>query len=408
MVVNKERVNALFKELAEFGKDGTGVSRLAYSPEDLAAHAYIIQKFEDLGLKVTRDAVGNIFARREGLNDSLPVVATGSHLDSVSPGGAYDGVAGVVSALEALTLLKDEQLSHPIELIVFMAEESTRFGFATIGSKLIAGIGSPESFSKSAKEGQKSYCELLTELGFKPQEYKSVQRSPEQFKSFVELHIEQGKILDQAEESIGIVENIAAPTRIRITVEGLADHSGATPMGHRRDALVSAAKLILAVEKVATNEAHNGTVGTVGVMDVYPGSITVVPGKVVLLVDIRGVDTQSIIDTVQNLKDEVSNVAEEDDVSITIDMVTADKPVALSNKLADELEDICKSKSIAYRRMNSGAGHDAMHMATLTPTTMIFIPCKDGISHNPEEYAKIDDIAIGIDVLTMFLKQQAK
>lgn len=408
MFVNKERVNSLFKELSEFGKDGAGVSRLAYSPEDLAAHAYIIKKFEDVGLKVTRDAVGNIFARRAGLDNTLPVVATGSHLDSVSPGGMYDGVAGVISALEALTLLKDEKLSHPIEIIVFMAEESTRFGFATIGSKLMTGVGSPESFSKSTKEGQKSYVELLTELGFRPDEYKSVEKSPDYFKSFIELHIEQGKVLDQAEESIGIVENIAAPTRIKITVEGLADHSGATPMGHRRDALVSAAKLILAVEKVATNESHNGTVGTVGVMEVYPGSITVVPGKVVLLVDIRGVDTQSIIDTVQNLKDEVSNVANEDSVSITIDMVTADKPVALSGKLADELETICQNKTIAYRRMNSGAGHDAMHIATLTPTTMVFIPCKDGISHNPEEFAKIDDIATGIDVLTLFLKQQAK
>ena len=204
------------------------------------------------------------------------------------------------------------------------------------------------------------------------------------------------------------MKNIAAPTRFKIIVEGIADHSGATPMEFRRDALVSGAKLILAVQEAASEESENGTVATVGIVETEPGSINVIPGKVTLWVDLRGVDSESILSAMESINEAVSIVAEEDSVRITVDMLTSDEPVPLSEKLAEMFEEICQEKDLKYRVMNSGAGHDAMHMAKLAPTSMIFIPCKEGISHNPAEYANSQDISTGIEVLAAAVKRLAK
>ena len=214
-------------------------------------------------------------------------------------------------------------------------------------------------------------------------------------------------MLDETGEQIGIVKNIAAPTRFKIIVEGIADHSGATPMDFRRDALVAGAKLILAVQEAASEESENGTVATVGIVETEPGSINVIPGKVTLWVDLRGVDNESIQNAMETINEAVSIVAEEDSVRITVDMLTSDDPVPLSETLAAMFEEICQEKGLQYRVMNSGAGHDAMHMAKLVPTSMIFIPCKEGISHNPAEYAKPQDITNGINVLAAAVKRLA-
>ena len=406
--VNQERVNNLIEGIAKFGSFDKGVTRLAYSQEDFAAQKWLLKQIEDLNLSVTEDAVGNTFLRRKGKNEQLAPVVMGSHLDTVSQGGRYDGVLGVVGALEALYMLQDEELERPVEVIIFRAEESTRFGFATIGSKLMAGVGDPKKFSSAAKKNDITFEEALKQNGYNPENYREAVKEKGDFHCFFELHIEQGKVLDETGEQIGIVKNIAAPTRFKIVVEGLADHSGATPMGFRRDALVSAAKLILAVQEAAAEEAENGTVATVGVIDVEPGSINVIPGKATLWVDLRGVDTESIENAMESINEAVSVVAEEDGVRITVDMLTADEPVPLSEELADIFEDICQEKELTYRVMNSGAGHDAMHIAKIAPTSMIFIPCKDGISHNPAEYAAPADITAGIEVLAAAVARMAK
>lgn len=406
--VNQERVNNLIEGIAKFGSFDKGVTRLAYSQEDFAAQKWLLKQIEDLNLSVTEDAVGNTFLRRKGKNEQLAPVVMGSHLDTVSQGGRYDGVLGVVGALEALYMLQDEELERPVEVIIFRAEESTRFGFATIGSKLMAGVGDPKKFSSAAKKNDITFEEALKQNGYNPENYREAVKEKGAFHCFFELHIEQGKVLDETGEQIGIVKNIAAPTRFKIVVEGLADHSGATPMGFRRDALVSAAKLILAVQEAAAEEAENGTVATVGVIDVEPGSINVIPGKATLWVDLRGVDTESIENAMESINEAVSVVAEEDGVRITVDMLTADEPVPLSEELADIFEDICQEKELTYRVMNSGAGHDAMHIAKIAPTSMIFIPCKDGISHNPAEYAAPADITAGIEVLAAAVARMAK
>ncbi|NLH44848.1 MAG: Zn-dependent hydrolase [Acholeplasmataceae bacterium] len=397
--VNQERVNRLIEGIAGFGKSEKGITRLAYSKEDFAAQKWLLEQIADLKLTVTQDAIGNTFLRREGKNSQLEPVAMGSHLDTVAQGGAYDGVLGVVGALEVLYMLQNEELERPVEVIIFRAEESTRFGFATIGSKIMAGVGSPEKFSSAAKKNEASFEECLKENGYNPEDYAKAVKQEGCFKCFLELHIEQGKVLDETGEQIGIVKNIAAPTRFKIIVEGIADHSGATPMDFRRDALVAGAKLILAVQEAASEESENGTVATVGVVETEPGSINVIPGKVTLWVDLRGVDSESIQNAMESINEAVSFVAEEDSVRITVDMLTSDEPVPLSEDLANIFEEICQEKEISYRVMNSGAGHDAMHMAKLVPTSMVFIPCKDGISHNPDEYASPQNIAVGIEVL---------
>ena len=405
--VNKERVNELLTGLAKFTASEEGVTRLAYSPLDKEAQNWLLEQVKDLGLNVREDAVGNVFLRREGLEVDLPPVACGSHLDTVIHGGAYDGMCGVVGALEALYMLRDTQLKRSIEVLIFRAEESSRFGFATMGSKLLTGAATVDKLNKGGKKGDISFEEALRQWGCAPERAAEAVIAPGTYASFSELHIEQGKVLEEKGINIGIVRNIAAPTRFKIHIQGMADHSGATPMGMRRDALVAAAKLILAVNEAAEDEKEHGTVGTVGVVEVEPGSINVVPGAVTLWVDVRGVEMASIKRTLEDIQAEAENVAVTDRVGVRIEMLTSDSPVPLDENLAVQTEGICKELSYSFLHMNSGAGHDAMHMAKIAPTTMVFIPCKGGISHNPAEYASLEDICRGIIVLGNILKREA-
>lgn len=405
--VNKQRVEKLLEGLAQFGKTEHGITRLAYTKEDRAAQDWLLEEIKDLKLKVDVDAVGNIFLKREGTNLDLAPVAMGSHIDTVLQGGAYDGTVGVIGALEVLYMLCDEVLERTVEVIIFRAEESTRFGFATIGSKLMAGIGNPEKFSSAAKSGAINFKKAMTQWGCNPLNYKQAQKEPGYFKSFWEIHIEQGKVLETANERIGIVHAIAAPTRFKITVDGLADHSGTTPMSLRKDALVSASRLVLAIEEAAMNEEDSGTVATVGILEVEAASINVIPGRVNLWVDLRGIDEESIRFVLNNIRESILEISRTDEVQITLDMLTVDKPVALSEELAVKLEAICNNKGIAYRHMNSGAGHDAMQIAKIAPASMLFIPCKNGISHNPKEFADNDDICLAIEILAEAVRSEA-
>ena len=405
--VNKARVENLLTGLAKFTASEQGVTRLAYSPLDREAQNWLLEQVKDLGLSIREDAVGNVFLRREGEDSTLPAVAAGSHLDTVIHGGAYDGMCGVVGALEALYMLRDAKLMRSIEVLIFRAEESSRFGFATMGSKLLTGAATVAKLSTGGKKGDISFEEALRQWGCDPARAADAIIAPGSYASFSELHIEQGKVLEEKGIQIGIVRNIAAPTRFKIHIQGMADHSGATPMGMRRDALVAAAKLILAVNEAAEDEKAHGTVGTVGVVEVEPGSINVVPGAVTLWVDVRGVEPGSIRRTLEDIQAEAENVAVTDRVGVRIEMLTADSPVPLSETLAEQTEGVCRELGYSFLHMNSGAGHDAMHMAKITPTTMIFIPCRAGISHNPAEYADIDDICHGITVLANVLQIEA-
>ncbi|WP_312423724.1 Zn-dependent hydrolase [Anaerospora hongkongensis] len=407
--MDKEWIAATIKKISTWGKGTRGTSRLAFTAEDRQAKEYFISLMKEAGLAVRFDAFGNIIGRLEGRNPHAPAVVTGSHLDTVPEGGDYDGIVGVVGGLAAIKQLKEKgELTHPLELIIFAAEESSRFGFATMGSKVMAGTTNLSAWSKAKDQSGITLAEALEAQGFDLQGISNAIRQKQELKAFVELHIEQGPVLEADKTTIGIVSAIAAPTRLKITVEGMAAHSGTTPMDQRQDALVSAAMIVLAVQEIAMEQSHLGTVGTVGAMKVHPGVMNVVPGLVEMWVDIRGINHESIIEAMQDIKDAISTIAEGQDTPVSIEVLSSDKPVFMDDHIKGIIEESSRRLGISYKRMPSGAGHDAMNMAQLTAAGMIFIPCRNGISHNPEEYTQLEDIAAGVEVLTETLYQLAK
>ena len=409
MKIDKEWVIDQIEKIACFGKGQRGITRLAFTEADIKAQEYIMSLMEQAGLTVSKDQMGNIIGRLEGLDKTLPAVLTGSHLDTVPEGGKFDGVVGVIGGLAAIRRIKAmEALPHTVELIVFVSEESSRFGFATMGSKAMAGLADTKAWSKAKDSNNISLVEVMSQHNLDIQQISKAARSKDEVKAFVELHIEQGQVLEQLGTSIGIVKEIAAPTRFKITVEGIAAHSGATPMEERHDALVSAAMIILAIQEIALDQSSRGTVATVGTLTVHPGSINVVPGLVEMLVDLRGVNQESIIECLQEMKDAISTIAQKQDTVVGIAMISADKSADMNEKISDIIEKSCIDIGASYHMIHSKAGHDAMNMSRLVPTGMIFVPSRNGMSHNPDEYTEYDDIMTGIDVLTETLYQLAK
>ena len=407
--MDKIWLEKFIEDISMFGKGERGMDRLAFTESDRQGTQFVINIMKEFGMSVSRDAFGNVIGRLEGTDPAALPVATGSHIDTVPDGGKYDGVAGVAAALYAVKKLQERgPLTHPVEVIVFMAEESSRFGFATMGSKAMAGQANLNLWSKAKDKDGVSISDALRSFGLDLANIRETIRKPGEMKAFVELHIEQGPVLEANNKQIGIVTAIAAPTRLKITVEGFAAHSGTTPMEDRQDALVSAAKIVLAVQEIALEQSSHGTVGTVGNLKVHPGVMNVVPGLVELWVDIRGVNHESIIECLQDVKDAISNIAEDQRTQISIDILTSDKPVQLNEQVRGVITEAAKACGASYQDIHSGAGHDAMNIAAIAPTGMIFIPCRQGISHNPEEYAEIQDIQAGADVLTETLYRLAK
>lgn len=407
--VDSTWVVGMIEQIAQFGKGKTGITRLAFSEADKLARNFVIEMMSTIGLNVRVDAAGNIIGRLEGSKCQTPVVMTGSHLDTVPEGGKFDGVLGVVSALAAVQRLKQRgALSHPLEVVVFAAEESSRFGVATFGSKAMTGLLTAHTWSRAKDREGVSLRESVAGFGLEMETVKAAVRPQKDMKAFVELHIEQGRMLEHNKISIGIADSIAAPTRCKITVEGVAAHSGTTPMDERQDALVSAAMIILSIQEIALAQSHYGTVATVGNLRVQPGVINVIPGLAELWVDIRGIEHESIVDALQEIKDAISAIADAQDTPVAIEVISSEKPVSMNEEVSNIIESVCKKKNVSYQRLYSGAGHDAMSMAHSIPSGLILIPCKDGISHNPDEAVAEADIASGIEVLTETLYQLAK
>ena len=407
--MDRDWVVNVLEKISGFSRGDNGITRLALSEEDLQARGYVTGLMQELGMKIRVDAIGNIIGRLAGTDPEAAPVIVGSHLDSVPEGGRYDGVLGVVGGLTAIRRIKEGgNTRRPLELIIFTAEESSRFGFATMGSKAMAGVADVRSWAKAKDPQGVSFLEALSAAGLPSDNIEAASRVGEPIHAFVELHIEQGPILEDEELAIGVVEAIAAPTRLKIKVEGTPGHSGTTPMDCREDALVTAAQIVLAVREVALSRYSDGTVGTVGNLKVYPGVMNVIPGIAEMWVDIRGVDHESVVETLQELKDEISIIAEAEGTTVSIEVMTSDKPVRLNPMVINTVETACKDLKVSYKRMNSGAGHDTMYMASLAPAGMIFIPCANGISHNPEESASPADIMTGIDVLTRTMRALAE
>ena len=376
--------------LAAIGADAQGgVTRIAYSQEDREGREWDRAEFAALGLSETTDSAGNDTWVYPGTESGLAPIALGSHTDTVPNGGRYDGALGVLSALAAVRALYQENrcLRHPVEVINFAAEEATMSG-ATFGSRAMAGTLAPDVVNHRAWDSR-TVADHLRDAGLDPDRVTAARRTDGPA-AFLELHIEQGRRLETQRKPIGVVEGIAGIRRYEVTVNGYANHAGTTLMQDRQDALVMAASYILQVKAVA--EQH-GIVGTVGKMDILPGSPNVIPGQVIINLEIRGLD-EGVLDRAERQLEEEAGKLQAAFVQ------TSNKPPVDSDPLlVQALVAACEDNGYAYARMASGAGHDAMCMADLAPQAMLFVPSRNGVSHSPDEYTPPEDCVAGAQVL---------
>lgn len=408
--MDKHWVNEVLEKLAHIGRTPSGGScRLAFSKEDFQARSYVKALMEEAGLSVREDAFGNIIGRLEGTDPNAAAVGTGSHIDTVPNGGHFDGMVGCIAGLAAIRRIRERgPLKRPLELIVFQMEESSRFSLATFGSKVMAGKA-PLAVAREQKDKEGvSLPDAMREAGYDFENLASAVRQKGELCAFVEMHIEQSANLDEENLAVGIVTAIAAPIRSHIAIEGKASHSGGTPMNNRRDALVCAADVVLAVRAIGNRFARHDIVTTVGNLVVTPGAINVVPGKVELWVDLRGTDRAVMDEAQAALRKAAEGIAATHGLPLTLTVLGADSPVRMSPPIIDALEQSCRKLGLPIRRVISGAGHDTMNMAELCDVGMIFVRNKDGLSHNPQEHADINDIMAGIDLLTETLQAIAQ
>jgi hydantoinase/carbamoylase family amidase len=395
------RLENTLNEINRFGYSDKGMTRLAYSEIERQAVEHFINLCKQEGMKVRMDAAGNVIASREGTNPKLPVVSCGSHLDTVIQGGKYDGTLGVIAALEVIRSLNDQgiETEHPIEIIAFACEESSRFGVSTIGSKAMAGTLKNEKIAELKDRNGQSIFEAFSECGLNFAEIEKSARKKEEFKVFLEMHIEQGPVLEREGLQIGVATGIAAPTRYEVKIQGHASHSGTTPMNYRKDAFLGAAEMALELEKAAIMEADYGTVATVGVCEVKPGAMNVVPDFVEMKIDIRGTSRESKNRVIEKLYTTTKKVKEKRNLQIVLEELSNESPVKLDQEVVRSIIESCIHNGYSYMQMASGAGHDAMNMAKLCPTGLIFVPSKDGLSHHRDEFTAMEQIGIGASLL---------
>jgi ureidoglycolate amidohydrolase len=406
-LLNELQTLATFTD-AEPSDVGTAVTRIVFSPDDLRARAWLKELATSEGLQIREDAVGNTFFRWSGTQPELPAVATGSHIDAIPHAGMYDGTVGVLGALEAIRALKRSGLQprRSIELVIFTAEEPTRFGIGCLGSRLLSGtLGSGRADALTDKQ-EATLATVRTAAGFEGP-LSSVRVPPNHYHAWLELHIEQGPLLEREGIPIGIVTNIAAPAGYRFTITGLGGHAGALLMPHRRDALCAAAELILSIEKHTLATGAVDTVATVGTCDVHPGAVNSVPSRVVLQLDIRDTDPDRREAVMQTIRRDCDDLRRRRNVTITEELVNADAPAQSSPHILQLLEETCAEQGIPYKKMVSRAYHDSSFMARIAPIAVIFIPCRDGVSHRPDEYAAPADIVRGVHLLASVLAKLA-
>ena len=402
-MIDAKRFERNFNAISEFGAlKGGGLTRLAFSKEDLEARKFLINLIEKNGFKLKIDNVGNIYAiYDEGCEVGAKPVCVGSHIDSVPNGGFYDGTLGVMAGLESLSSIKEAgiKLKRPLWLINFSCEESSRFKTATIGSKIISGKLGEQRLHELKDEDGISLFEAMSAAGFKPQNLDDAILKENSLHAYLELHIEQGPVLERSAISVGVVSGIAAPIRFEITIQGKADHSGATPMNMRSDALLAASHIIIAANKFAKNKKT--AVATVGYAHAKPGVLNVVPGEARLGVDLRDIDKASLDELNMELRNFVDTLSRELKFSYEIRELSSDEPVKLSEHAINLLEDEAKKLGIKTLTLPSGAGHDAMNLTKLASSVgMLFIPCVDGISHNTKEAINFKDAVAATKILT--------
>ncbi|WP_028983763.1 M20 family metallo-hydrolase [Sporolactobacillus terrae] len=380
--IKMDRVRTWYQEISALTQNAHGYTRLAFSDEEKAAHDWLIHKLEKLHCTVKVDRVHNVFGRMGAATG--PSVAFGSHLDTVPNGGLFDGTLGVLAGLEILYTLSetDIPLDIPLELICFTGEEANPLG-GTFGSRAIAGL----------VEVTKEYEQQLVNQGFTLEDLACVRKTKEDYLGFLELHIEQGAVLEQAHQKIGVVEGIAGMVRLAVQVHGRAAHAGTTPMSMRHDALVEAAQLVQHVNEWA-REPKRQVVATVGQLNVFPNSPSVVPEAVQLIVEIRGIDWENVLDLKKKIEDWLTMSEQKQFKTIVVK-----HPAVQSQTIKEAIMNACTTRGIPFQRMVSGANHDTNAMSHLTDTGMIFVPSREGISHHPDEFTSWEAIETGIQIM---------
>jgi ureidoglycolate amidohydrolase len=401
MEVDRDRLAAEIEELASISEaEPPVVTRIVFSPADLKARAWLIAGCEKAGLAVRQDPIGNIFARWTGSEPSAAAVGTGSHIDAIPNAGKYDGVVGVLGGLEAIRSLQRTGFrpKYSIELLMFTSEEPTRFGIGCLGSRLLSGTMASDAARKLADKDGASLEEVRRSAGYTAP-LEEVKLRDGYYKAFVELHIEQGPLLEQQKIPLGIVTSIAAPASFRLLIEGAGGHAGAVLMPDRRDALCAASELILAIENAAKTSGAADTVATVGICDVFPGAVNSIPSRVNLMLDIRDTNLGRRDAVMRAIETAEKTIATKRQVTIREEIVNADAPAQCAPAIVESLSEACSKNQFASLPMVSRAYHDSLFMSRIAPAAMLFIPCRNGYSHRPDEYASPEDIARGVLVL---------
>ena len=401
--INETRINQTMQELGELGDSPEGMLRVAYSPEDITGRDYAIKMMQEAGLETHIDTAGNIIGRRPGSDDSLPAIAMGSHTDTVPKGGKYDGALGVMAAIEVIRTLEEQghNTRHPLEVINFTNEEGTRFHRWLVGSRSMSGLLEQEDLDAVDDDGL-SLGPCLADIGGDISRIEEAVRKPGELAAYFELHIEQGPYLDRSGTPIGVGTGITGRAVFEVEIEGKANHAGTTPMSTRRDALVSASKLVLAIQKMAA-EQEICRVSTVGSIKAVPNAVNVIPGSASIGLEFRDTDMEALASAEQELQRITDQAVIDDAVDIDVIRHRFTTSVPITPDMQAMVAEAAENCGFEWESLPSGAGHDAQAVANIAPVAMIFVPSVDGISHSKEEYSTPQDCANGAQVLLELL-----
>lgn len=410
VAIDENRMANQLERLGQIGrtKDG-GVHRMALSAEDRMAQELVAKWMEEAGLQVRRDAFGNLIGRKEGTDGAAPLVMIGSHIDSVPNGGMFDGTIGVIGGIEAMRALHEAQiaLAHPVEIVAFCDEEGPRFLGGLFGSRGMVGKIGEEELQRADQEGITRFAALQA-FGLEPQRIRDSVRHQGEIGLYLEMHIEQGPLLESLGKPVGIVTGIAGPVWLRIRLIGEAGHAGTVPMNMRQDPLVGAAEIIQAIERICSEDAAAPTVGTVGRLTVKPGGGNVIPKEVEFTADIRDSDLQRREQAIAEIRRTIAEVCARRRLQAEVETVMDAPPMTCASHVVETMTMLSQKLSLHAPQMISGAGHDAMLLAEIADMGMIFVRCRGGISHSPKEWAETADIAAGTRLLLETLLHYAK
>lgn len=387
-----------------------GTTRILFTKQEIANREYVKEEMKKLGLTIREDAIGNIFATLRGSDPTLAPVWTGSHIDTVPNAGRFDGMTGVVSGMEAVRLIRESGAPHPRDIVVvaYTSEEPTRYGLSCLGSRALSGDLMLEDTKELKDQGGKSLYDKLKELGYSHEEFSEIRKRKGEVFATVELHIEQSSRLEKNGIPIGIVKKICAPSNYIVEVTGRQGHAGGMDMSDRRDAYAAACEMALALEKLARECPSEYNTATVGRVHLVPNAINVIPGKCTFTVDIRDCNMDTKQELIENMKNSFSEIAGKRGVNISIEEDNNDEPLTCNGEILHLLENMCKKQGLKYMELISGPYHDSLFVGRFAPTAMLFVPSKDGISHNPEEWTDYEQIARGTDVLANTLLELAQ